>query len=162
MYLGAHVISFGGTEDDIKARLGKAKAAYSKLEKVWKNTRFTIKNKIRIFKCNAISVLLYGCVTWRMTQTDQKKLNAFLHKSFRRILKIYWPMRITSEEIRRRTGMETISSQVARRRWAWLGHVFRMDHNSHPRTALAWVPEGKRKREGSTARHMAQKCGKGA
>ena len=42
--------------------------------------------------------------------------------------------------------METISRQVARRRWAWLGHVLRMDHNLHPRTALTWVPDGKKKR----------------
>ena len=44
------------------------------------------------------------------------------------------------------SGLETISKQVARRRWAWLGHVLRMDHHSHPRIALTWVPEGKRKR----------------
>ncbi|XP_078382229.1 uncharacterized protein LOC144664897 [Oculina patagonica] len=81
-----------------------------------------------------------------MTKTDEKKLDAFLHKSLRRILKIYWPMRITNEEIRARAGMETISKQVARRRWTWLGHVLRMDHHSHPRIALTWVPEGKRKR----------------
>ena len=28
----------------------------------------------------------------------------------------------------------------------WLGHVLRMDYHSHPRSALTWVPEGKRKR----------------
>jgi len=56
-------------------------------------------------------------------------------------------MRITNEEVRRRAGIrETISDQVARRRWTWLGHVLRMDHHSHPRIALTWVPEGKRKR----------------
>ncbi len=27
-----------------------------------------------------------------------------------------------------------------------MGDVFRMDHHSHPRLALTWVPEGKRKR----------------
>ena len=96
---------------------------------------------------NVISVLLYGCKTWRTTQADEKKLDAFLRKGLRRILKIYWPMRITNEEVRRRAGIrETISDQVARWRWTWLCHVLRMDHHSHPRIALTWVPEGKRKR----------------
>ena len=80
VYLGAHISSSGGTEDDIKARLGKARAAYSKLEK---NSQFTTKNKIKIFKSNVISVLLYGCETWGMTQTDEKKLDALLDKSLR-------------------------------------------------------------------------------
>lgn len=138
VYLGA-LVSTSGTEDDIKARLGKARTTYSKLGTIWKNSQLTSKNKIKIFTSNVISVLLYGCETWRVTQTEEKKLDTFLHKSLRRILKIHWPMRITNEEIRRRTGIETISRQVARRRWAWLGHVLRMDHNSHPRIALAWV-----------------------
>ena len=55
-------------------------------------------------------------------------------------------MRITNEEITARAGMETISKQVARRRWTWLGHILRMDYHSHPRIALTWVPEGKQKR----------------
>ena len=39
-----------------------------------------------IFKSNLLSVLLYGCKTWRMSKADEKKLDVFLHKS--RILKI--------------------------------------------------------------------------
>ena len=145
VYLCAYISKSGGTEEDIKARLGKARAAYSKLDNIWKNSQFTYKTKIKIFKANVISVLLlYEC--WQMTKTDEKKLDVFLHKSLRRILKIYWPMRITNEEIRARAGMETISKQVARRRWTLLGHVLRMDHHSHPRIALTCVPEGKRKR----------------
>jgi len=147
VYLGTNLSNEGGTEDDIKARLGKARVAYNKLDKFWKNSQVTIKTKVNIVKSNVISLLLYGCKTWRTTKADVKKLDAFLHKSLRRILKIYCPMRITNEEVRRRAGIrETTSDQVARRRWTWLGHVLRMDHHSHPRIAFTWVPEGKRKR----------------
>ena len=41
VYLGANVSKSGGTEEDIKARLGKARAAYNKLGKIWKNSQFT-------------------------------------------------------------------------------------------------------------------------
>ena len=87
VYLGANVSNKGGTEDDIKARLGKVRVAYNKLDKFWKNSQFTIKTKINVFKSNVISVLLYGCETWRTTKADEKKLDAFLHKSLRRIIK---------------------------------------------------------------------------
>ena len=120
--------------------VGKARAAYSKLDKIWKNSQSTYKTNIKIFKSHVISVLLYGCECWRMTKTDEKKLDAFLHKSLRRMFKIYWPMRVKNEEVRARAGLETKSKQVARRRWTGLGHY------SHPRIALTWVPEGKRKR----------------
>ena len=44
VYLGANVSNEGGTENDIKARLGKARAAYNKLDKFW-NSQFTINDQ---------------------------------------------------------------------------------------------------------------------
>ena len=39
-----------------------------------------------------------------MTKTDEKKLDAFLHKSLCRKFKIYWPMRVKNE-VRARAGL---------------------------------------------------------
>jgi len=117
VYLGAYISKSGGTEEDIKGRLGKARAACIKLDEIWKNSQFTsYRTKIKIFKSNVISVLLYGCECWGMTKTDEKELDAFLHKSLRRMFKIYWPMQVTNEEIRARAGLEATRKQVARRR----------------------------------------------
>ena len=55
-------------------------------------------------------------------------------------------MRVSNEEGRRRAKTETISELVRKRRWTWIGHVLRMDNSGPPRVALAWAPEGKRKR----------------
>jgi len=56
---------------------------------------------------NAVAVLLCGCETWRMTRGDEHKLNVFQHKCLRKILKVYWPMKISNEEIRERSGTRT-------------------------------------------------------
>ena len=45
--------------------------------------------KHSIFK--VIASLLYGCETWRMTKTGATKLDIFLYKRLRRLMKIYWP-----------------------------------------------------------------------
>ena len=92
VYLGAKVCTSGGAEEDIRARLGK----------VWKNNKFSRMTKIKIFKPNVISVLLHGCETWRMTQANEK-LDTSLHRSSRRILKIYWPMCITKRSEKEQT-----------------------------------------------------------
>ncbi|KAL9956580.1 hypothetical protein ACROYT_G038074 [Oculina patagonica] len=96
--------------------------------------------EIRIFKSNVIAVLLYKCETWRMNKRDEAKLDTFLHKCVRRIFRIYWLMRVSNEEV------GTISEQIKRRRWRWIGHVLRMDHQQNPRIALTLPPEGKRSR----------------
>ena len=86
------------------------------------------------FESNVIAVLLYGCESWRMTKGDEAKLDTFQHKCLRRLLKIYWPMRVSNEEVRRRANTEIISE--LKRRWTWIGHVLRMDNSCLPRVAL--------------------------
>ena len=110
-YLGARFTKHGGARDDIKSRLGKAAAAFNKLAKNWRSGQLSKNTKIRIFKSNVIAVLLYGCNTWRMTKRDEAKLDAFLHKHLRSVLRIYWPMRVTNEDVRRRARTCTISKQ---------------------------------------------------
>ena len=87
-YLGAKITKHGEDEDDIKSRLGKARGAFNKLVKIWRSGQLSKNSKIRIFKLNLIAMLLYGCETWRMTKRDEAKLDTFLHKCLRRILRI--------------------------------------------------------------------------
>ena len=146
VYLGATVTTTGGTGEDISARLGKAQAIFCNLKNIWSNSQLSINTKLRIFRSSVLTVLLYGCETWRMIKSDETRLNVFLHKCLRRILKIYWPMKVTNEEIRSRTNMEEITQQIKRRRWKLIGHVLRKSATDNTRIALTWTPEGRRKR----------------
>ena len=106
----------GGADDDITSRLCKARAVFGKLSGVWKSSILSKSTKIRIFKSNVRAVLLYGCESWRITKGDEAKLDTFHQKCLRRLLKIYWPMRVSNEEVRRRAISETISELVRKRR----------------------------------------------
>jgi len=99
VYLGGMVTQEGGSDEDINSGLEKARAAFSKLRNIWKSSQLKLKTKLKIFKSNVVAVLLYGCETWHMTKQDVNKLDVFLHKSLRRIMKIYWPMKTSNEEI---------------------------------------------------------------
>jgi len=146
VYLGATVNNLGGAEQDIRSRFGKARSVFHRLSRVWRTGEFHRETKMRIFKSNIIAVLLYGCETWRMTKADEKRLDIFLHKCLRRILKVHWSMRVPNDEIRRRAGIKKNSTQVQRRRWKWIGHVLCMAPNQNPHVALSWAPSGKRSR----------------
>ena len=56
-YLGSIVTKDGGTEADIAARIGKARAAFKQLKNVWRSSDLSRKTKIRIFNSNVKSVL---------------------------------------------------------------------------------------------------------
>ena len=68
-YLGSGVGTTGGTEEDIKARIGKARGAFVMLNKIWKDRTISLNTKLRIFNSNVKSVLYYGCETWKTTMS---------------------------------------------------------------------------------------------
>ena len=64
-----------------------------------------------------------------------------LRMRLQRILKIYWPMKVTNEEIRFKTNMEEITQQIKRRHWKLIGHVLRKSVNENTRIALTWTED---------------------
>nr|KAG5695363.1 hypothetical protein BaRGS_033576 [Batillaria attramentaria] len=146
VYLGSVVDGQGGTDRDVTARIGKARAAMVMLKNIWASKVVSIRTKLRIFNSNVKSVLLYGCETWRTTKTMQQKIQTFLNTCLRRIFNIRWPEKIRNEELWERAGQEPASKQILRRKWGWIGHTLRKPASSTTRQALTWNPQGKRKR----------------
>ena len=146
VYLGSVVDHQGGTDRDVTARIGKARAAFVMLKNIWASGGISMRTKLRIFNSNVKSVLLYGCETWRTTQTMQQKIQTFFNTCLRCIYKIQWQEKIRNEELWERAGQEPVAKQILRRKWGWIGHTLRKPASSTTRQALTWNPQGKRKR----------------
>ena len=72
---------------------------------------------------------------------------SFHTTSLRKILRIFWPQKISNDQLLKQTKQEDIRTIVTRRRWRWIEHVLRKDNNNIAKTAMRWTPEGKRRRE---------------
>ena len=59
-YLGGEICKNGGSDADVDCRVRKAKEAFGILSPIWRNSSFPNSLKVRIFKSNVVSVLLYG------------------------------------------------------------------------------------------------------
>ena len=69
-YLGAKVTKDRNTAAEIKTRINKARGAFAALKNIWKTKMISKKTKIRIFKSNVLSVLLYAAVL----ESDQRNM----------------------------------------------------------------------------------------
>ncbi|KAK7091315.1 hypothetical protein V1264_009011 [Littorina saxatilis] len=87
VYLGSVIDRQGGTDRDVAARTGKARAAYIMLKNIWASREISITTKLRIFNSNL------------------------------RIFKIRWTDKICNEELWQRAGQEPVNSQILRRKW---------------------------------------------
>ena len=145
-YLGSVLCQDGGTSVDIQSRLNKARNAFMSLRSVWRSASYSTKTKLRIYQSCVLSTLLYGSECWRMTEQDLSKLASFHTANLRKILRIFWPQKISNDQLLRQTKQEDIRTLVNRRRWRWIGHVMRKASNNIARIAMHWTPEGKRSR----------------
>ena len=146
IYLRSIVAKDGGVAQNVSQRIRKANGAFVQLYPVWKNSRISTRTKLRIFRSNAKSVLLYGSETWKVIKTTTSKLQTLVNRCLRRILSIHWPEVISNEELWRRTGETEISIQIKRRKWTWIGHTLRKGNEAIEREVLDWNPQRKRRR----------------
>ena len=145
-YLGSIVSKKGGTDEDIQARIGKARQAFAMLRPIWRSTALTTKTKLRVFGSNVKAVLLYGSETWRLTKGLEQKLQVFINKSLRNILRIWWPRKISNKELWRQAEQRPIEQEIGQRAWGWIGHTLRRPDGHVVKRALEWNPQEKRKR----------------
>ena len=127
IYLGSNISTNGGAEKDVELRINKARLAFRTIRPVWLSSQLSINTTIRIFNTNVKPVLLYGCETWKTTRSLNNKLQVFINSRLRYILKVWWPNKISSKELWKKTKQEEISTTIKRRKWCWIGHTLRKD-----------------------------------
>jgi hypothetical protein len=67
--LGRIVMGGGGADEDVTSHIKKANVAFVQLNRIWKNKTIRKKTKLKIFNSSVKAVLLYGCETWKVTNS---------------------------------------------------------------------------------------------
>ena len=115
-----------------------------------KTRDISLKTKQKLFNSSVKSVLLYGCETWNASKsfTCIRKVQVFINKSLRKILRIGWMDKIKNEEVWKRAGQKPVEEDIGKRRSRQMGpgHTLRKANNSIQKKALDWNPQGKRTR----------------
>jgi hypothetical protein len=140
-YLGS-LISYNLRDDeDIKARIAAANASMGALKEIWSNTNLDTYNKYLLFRAIPMNLLLWGCETWSLRQSLLDKLEVFLHKSIRRILKISMfqvkDEKIRNEQVRNTFyAMPCVKNTIAARQLDFIGKLIRGPHDQPARRMI--------------------------
>ena len=77
VYLGSLISHNGGSETVILRCIGIARDFFFLLEKnIWRS-HIRMETKVQLYRTYILPVLLYGCETWTVTRTLEKRLDAF-------------------------------------------------------------------------------------
>ena len=145
VYLGCEVRRDGDIRNEVGIRIGKAGAAFRSMEAVWNESGMSLRTKLKLFNSTVLSVLLYGSESWKGLKEIEDRIRRFESGCLRKILKIRWFDMVSEEELRRRTGQQSVIEKLRISRWRWYGHVLRMPDQRIPKQALRWRPVGRRR-----------------
>ena len=95
-YFGARLKKDGSSEGDIRIRIATATSAIVRLDKIWTSKKINITLKYNLYKSSVLSMFLYGCESWTILESMEKKIVAFEIKSHRLLLGITYRQEITN------------------------------------------------------------------
>ena len=144
-YLGSWITEDARCEEDIRARVGMAKAAFWQNKEIMRrNIRFS--TRLRLLNCYVFSVLNYGCESWTWNVAMCRKVDAFEMWCYRRMLKISWMDKVTNVEVLNRMQTKLhFMADMKRRKLNYAGHVLRGSSGLSHLQILEGKIEGKNK-----------------
>ncbi|VDO52880.1 unnamed protein product [Schistosoma margrebowiei] len=122
-YLGSIIDEHGGSDADVKARIGKARAAYLQLKNICNSKQLSTNTKVRYFNTNVKTVLLYAAETWRTAKAIIQKIQLSINSCLRKILRVRWPDTINNNVLWERTNQVTAEEEIMKKRWKWIEQI---------------------------------------
>ena len=94
-YITSKYLCFAKTPDarcyvEISKRIAKPKDTFSKMMSIFRNRNLGCETKMRALKPYILSILLYGCECWTLTEYLERNLETAEMWYIRKIMKISW------------------------------------------------------------------------
>ena len=108
-YLGSIVSNDNKLDAELTSRMSKASSAFGRLKRrVWDNRHLTLKTKCAVYQAIVLSTLLYGVESWTVYKNTAQKLNSFMMRHLRYIMKIKWWHHISNSTILNRASLPSM------------------------------------------------------
>ena len=121
-YLGSLVCEDAKCDNDIKARIVMAKAAFGQIRKILVSLIINIRTRLRVLNTYVWSVLMFGCEAWTISKELRRRLEAVELRFIRRMLRILWTPRTTNEEMLPMAGVKReLMTSIRKRQFGFLG-----------------------------------------
>ena len=123
-------------EKDIERRIRLSNVAFKKMKMYWFTNGSSNDLKIRLYNVFVKSILLCNCGTWGSSEKLMGKLDKAHRRHLRMMAGIFYPDRISNENLYKMFKEKPLSQDVEKRRWLLFGHVLRMHDETPAKIAI--------------------------
>ncbi|VDP15611.1 unnamed protein product [Schistosoma margrebowiei] len=148
-YLNSIIDEHGEFDANVKAWIGKLRAAYLRLKNIWNSKQLSTNTEVRIFNTNVKTVLLYGTETCRTTKATIQNIQVFINTCLYKIFRIRWPDTIKNKPDPSRGGNQEVL-EVDR---THIQEITELRHKTHPQSESSSSKEKRKTIEQITPRN---------
>ena len=91
---GSQITADGDCSHEVKRRLLHGRKAMTNLDSMLKIRDITFPTKVHLVKAMVFPVVMYGCESWTIKNTEHQRIDAFELWCWRRLLRVSWIARM--------------------------------------------------------------------
>ena len=101
IFLGSKITAYVDWSYEIKRHLLLGRKAMGNLDSILKSRDITLPIKFHLVKAMVFAVVMYGCESWTIKTAEHWRIDAFELWCWRRLLRVPWTARRSSQSIRK-------------------------------------------------------------
>ena len=146
IFLGSKITTDGDCHHEIKRCLLLGRKIMSNLDSILKSRDITLSMKIHLVKVIFFPMVMYGCESWTIKETECQRIEAFELWCWRRLLRVPWSARRSNQSIlKERSPGYSLVRLMLKLKLQYFGHLMRRP-DSFEKTLILGKIEGRRRR----------------
>ena len=119
---------------EIKRRLLLGRKVMTNLDSILKSRDITLPTKVRLVKAMVFPVVMYGCESWTIKETEHQRIDAFELWCWRRLLRVPWTARRSNQSILKEISPEySLVGLMLKLKLQYFGHLMgKLTHWKRP------------------------------
>ena len=142
---GSKITADGDCSHEIKRHLLLGRKVMTKLDSMLKSRDIILPTKVHLVKGMVFPVVMYGCESWTIKKAEHRRINAFELWCWRRLLKVPWTARWSSQSILKEFSPEySLEGLMLKLKLQYFGHLMGRNDSFGKTLMLGKIEGGRR------------------
>ena len=129
IFLGSKITADGDCSHEIKICLLLGRKVMTNLDSIFKSRDITLPTNVHQVKAMVFPVVMYGRESWTIKKTEQQRIDAFELWCWRRVLRVPWTARRSSQSILKEISPEySLEGLMLKLKLQYFGHLIWITH----------------------------------
>ena len=124
IFLGSKITAVSDCSHEIKRHLLLGRKAMTNLDSILKSRVITLLTKVCLVKTMVFPIVMYGCESWTIKETEHQRIDTFELWCWRRLLRVPWTARKSNQSILKEISPEySMEGLMLKLKLQYVGHL---------------------------------------